>query len=300
MRYFRDREEGVPHPTEDDISHTVWEGIHAFISRLFDLNYFAKAFPVNCSDGDFVVSTNRHLFYSDMEALVPGSSSSFTNDNVPSTPIAAEIIEFCFDNIAKPAEPKPAEFHEFFRHYHLNFDVDAGQLFFHKRINLLFQRNGIALTLKENGHMERVNAPVIGELVAFCKLQTGDQILDALIQAAQDKYKSSSIDDRIGALEKMYDAWERIKSLMDKDKKRSVEKILVATSSEPCFREQLDTEAKTLTDIGNIFSIRHSETNQIELTESSHIDYLIHRLFSLIYLFHLNIDKSKIFRHTVD
>ena len=49
-------------------------------------------------------------------------------------------------------------------------------------------------------------------------------------------------------------------------------------------RERLDKEAFELTSIGNSFQIRHTETQQTPLELSEHVDYLFHRLFSMVWL----------------
>jgi len=87
------------------------------------------------------------------------------------------------------------------------------------------------------------------------------------------------------ALEKLWDAWERLKSLENPANKRhSIALFLNKAAHQPECREILEDEAKTLTDIRNKFSIRHSERNQIQIIESAHQDYLFHRLFSLMQL----------------
>jgi len=60
--------------------------------------------------------------------------------------------------------------------------------------------------------------------------------------------------------------------------------LLNAVSSTPEFREELESEAKALTNIGNAFFIRHSEVSQVKLQDSDHIEYLFHRLASFLYL----------------
>ena len=69
-------------------------------------------------------------------------------------------------------------------------------------------------------------------------------------------------------------------------KKAGVADLLdkAAGSKGPKFREMLETEAKQLTEIGNTFQIRHSETTQERPDDAAHVDYLFHRLFSLVYL----------------
>jgi hypothetical protein len=83
----------------------------------------------------------------------------------------------------------------------------------------------------------------------------------------------------------LWDCWERLKSLEDpQNKKQSVTALLDKAADDPLFRKMLDDEARALTDIGNSFHIRHSEVTQSTVMDSSHIDYLFHRLFSMIQL----------------
>jgi len=60
--------------------------------------------------------------------------------------------------------------------------------------------------------------------------------------------------------------------------------LLDSCSSDAAFRTELETEAKTLTNIGNTFFIRHSEMSQVKLSDSDHIECLFHRLASFMLL----------------
>ena len=60
--------------------------------------------------------------------------------------------------------------------------------------------------------------------------------------------------------------------------------LLAKASIEPSFQERLEREARELTDIGNKFMIRHTETDKVPISESTHIDYLFHRMFAIIRL----------------
>jgi len=55
-------------------------------------------------------------------------------------------------------------------------------------------------------------------------------------------------------------------------------------AGEPTLRAKIEEEAIELTNIGNTFMIRHTETDKIPITDSAHIDYLFHRMFSMIRL----------------
>lgn len=114
---------------------------------------------------------------------------------------------------------------------------------------------------------------------------SGDATLDALLQDARLKFKDPAPKARAEATEKLWDAWERLKSLdVQGNKRMSVARLLDQCSPEPRFRALLEIEAKALTEIGNTFHIRHFETDKVALERAEHNDYLFHRMFALIHL----------------
>ena len=116
---------------------------------------------------------------------------------------------------------------------------------------------------------------------------TGDAELDRLIGTAQRKFLDPNPETRQEALEALWDAWERLKTLDGPGGKRARATAMLdktAGKSSPKFRDALDREAIALTDIGNSLRIRHSETNQEIIATNEHIDYLFYRLLSLIQL----------------
>ena len=78
-----------------------------------------------------------------------------------------------------------------------------------------------------------------------------------------------------------------------KDKKDSVQKLLNMAAPEEAFRKMLNNEAITLTEIGNSFQIRHSETDKLPVIAGKHIDYLFHRLFSIIHLLLVSLKENE-------
>ena len=116
--------------------------------------------------------------------------------------------------------------------------------------------------------------------------RTRDAELDKLLESARQKFLASSEDDHRDALEKLWDAWERLKTVDVSDKKSGTQKMLdeVVGSNQPKFRDLLEQEARSLTDAGNSLRIRHSETKQERLETSAHVDYMFLRMFALIHL----------------
>ena len=199
-----------------------------------------------------------------------------------------KLIEFCWKHIAH-AQPKPGGYHEFFGHDHLQFDVGEGQEKFREAINEIFSCNELAYELKENGQIERLAPPVLREQLASALFQTQDQQLNEYLETARSKFLTPRPDTRRESLEHLWDAWERLKTLgKGSDKKKQTADILdrVSGKDSPKFREALERESRELTRIGNELMIRHSEVGQESLAKDKdeQVDYLFHRLFSLIWM----------------
>ena len=106
-----------------------------------------------------------------------------------------------------------------------------------------------------------------------------------MLEECRTKFSDRNPLVRREALERLWDAWERLKSLADPgDKKRSIKITLDAVAAEPSLRSRLEAEAIELTAIGNSHLIRHSEVNQVAVIDVDHVDYLFHRLFAMIQL----------------
>ncbi|HYL12536.1 MAG TPA: hypothetical protein VEV41_05855 [Terriglobales bacterium] len=129
------------------------------------------------------------------------------------------------------------------------------------------------------------DSPVLRNSLVDATFKTGDPALDGLLQSAQSKFLSNNPELKKEALEKLWDAWERLKTLEPgKDKKDSARVLLDKTVVEPAFRAALEAEAKALTDIGNNFAIRHTEVGKIPIASAGQVEYFFHRMFSLIRL----------------
>jgi hypothetical protein len=122
------------------------------------------------------------------------------------------------------------------------------------------------------------------ELLFDNKADTEDKELNKLIEEAKQRFFNPN--DKQIALEKLWDAFERLKTYFSKlekrgkDKKESASKI-IDMISEKFDKEFLNDEFKILTKIGNNYRIRHHEVGSKELTDK-HINYFFFRMLSLI------------------
>lgn len=289
MLYFSEREHGESPRINHEISPTVWDGISWLIQRLIDHSSFEETFHNRCPD-DFVVSCgmNKRLFTAMIKAEIPALAEEtevlrFSAVDMPETTVILDVIEFCWTHASMAWQ---GAYHGFFGHHHFLLSNDIGRKKFREDINRIFRRNGMAFTLTKGGRIERIVPETLSNELRPANFRTGDAELDELLESARQKFLSPSEDDHRDALEKLWDAWERLKTVVVDDKKLGSQKMLdeAAGSNQSKFRALLEQEARSLTDAGNSLRIRHSETVQERLETSEHVDYLFHRMFALIHL----------------
>lgn len=244
--------------------------------------------PDPCPDNAGTIGTDRNAFLCRIRADIPGlGNTNLSRRDIfqPAILSILDLIEFCYRCVAKPIQGQE---HLFFQHYHLDFDREEGQRLFREDINRIFSRNGLVFELGMDGRIKRVVPQAFQNSIEELRtIQTGDRDLDNLLNIACSKFLSPNPNDRKDALEKLWDAWERLKSIYQGqtgDKRSSTRKLLDSAATEPQFRNLLENEALFLTQAGNAFHIRHFETSKTPLKKGEHVDYLFYRLFSLIHL----------------
>lgn len=293
--YFSDRENGPRARTEQVISPAVWAGLVATVQALINSGAFGLRFPERCPDGQAVCGCDTDALAASVIAEMPGLAwpletmclveEGFLSQREPFAPdtlLILDFIEFIYASVAKPI---PGKHHDFFSHHHLTFDQQSGQEEFRATVNRIFSRNGVAFEMLSTGRIVRVLPPVLGEDLKRTIFRTGDRTLDNMLEECRTKFSDRNPLVRREALERLWDGWERLKSLADPgDKKRSIKIILDATAAEPSLRERLEGEATELNSIGNSHLIRHSEVNQVPVIDVDQVDYLFHRLFAMIQL----------------
>jgi hypothetical protein len=151
-------------------------------------------------------------------------------------------------------------------------------------VQRFFANCNIPYDVAEDGNVIRFKPEPIAQVLRNSVFQTGDKELDALLTAAREKFFDRNPTAHRESIEKLWDAWERLKTLEPgKDKKTQVDALLARLSVGREYREVIEKEALFLTDLGNRFMIRHSETNKVQISQGVEVDYLFHRLFTLVW-----------------
>lgn len=293
--YFSESEQGPRPRTEEVISPVAWGGVVGLVQSLITTGAFGSKYPEPCPDRQGTIGTNEEALSFAIKAEMSGLTWPLvTSEKVeidycvewrpfaPDTLLVLDFIQFCYRIVAKPI---PVSQHSYFGHSHLRFDDVEGRQVFLADINRILSRNNLAYELKSTGQVVRLAPSVLRESLALAHFHTGDAILDRMLEEGRIKFLNPNPSVRRDAVDRLWDCWERIKSLESPGNKRqSVESLLFKAANDPAFRSVLETEARALTEIGNSFHIRHSEVTQSVVADSAHIDYLFHRLYCLVQL----------------
>ncbi|MET4177568.1 hypothetical protein ABIB99_008693 [Bradyrhizobium sp. LA6.1] len=279
--YFTDREYGTRAPSVDKIDDRLWAGLYSLIQTRIGNGSFGFRFPEQCPDGNGPCGCDEQAFSRVMAAEVPWIDWPLSATEVLETPVVLDLLEFCAKSVGEPIQ---GGYHSFFRHHHLSWDRDAGLAHFVDDVSILFRRNALGFELTSEGAARRLLPAPLAEAIGWTLFQTGDGETDRLLETARRRILLPKLEDRQDALEKLWDAFERLKTLEPGANKRVQADALLDRVAPPAsgFRQALAREAAELTNIGNNFRIRHSETTQEPLTSPDQIDYLFTRMFSFV------------------
>ena len=280
MDYFSDRERGPAPRTVEEVTPEAWAGIWALISARLSDSSFGHSFPEQCRESNGISGYDSTLF--EGTAAGHGIIWPITKNDVPDTLDVMDILEFVANHLAKPI---PLDYHSYWRHTHLDFDVEKGKAEFRASLNRILARTGLSFEMDDNGVMRRLAPPELTKVLKNATFATGDKILDELLEHARKKFMAPNLKVRKEALEKIWDAFERLKTLENaKDKKASIAALLQKALPDADLRKRVNEDMAELTEIGNTYMIRHTEIGKRPITKSEHVDYFFQRMFAVVRL----------------
>jgi len=180
------------------------------------------------------------------------------------TPFIFDVIEYQFEELSNSEKtPFQAAINDSMRKDNLSFRLSDSGL-------IELQTDQEVLTPEIIESVEHISEPGIKEL----------------LKEAIEKHMQPNISAHRDAVEKIWDALERLKTYYTAlDKKDSAAKIVNdIAGGNTSFIELFNAEFKALTDIGNNYRIRHHETSKVDITDPRHYDYFFNRCLSLIAL----------------
>lgn len=239
-------------------------------------NLFSYDFPELCPDNNAPcgcdVERMKTVFFGET-----GRNYDEIIDN-PTEKQLFKLIEFLY---VHSSEPTKFRYHPFYNHTDIGeVSRPIGMKKFTNEINSLFHRLKVNFQLS-SGKVIIMGNEIFEKMIDPNIFNTGDELTDKLLKDSIKFFKETDRNNKSLALEKLWDGWERIKTLEDNNKQIGIKKLLKNGIANEELRKYIENEAKNLTDIGNNFQIRHFEKDKISLNEED-LDYLYYRLFNLI------------------
>lgn len=275
--FYSDRVNGAVARTHEELPEATADGLKALVQRRIDSNFLAEEFPSYCSDGNGIEGTNNFSIGPDITALVPDATWPLWQEATDDATLF-DVVEYVGQRASKPSN---GAYHSFMRHYELDFDKKAGRAQFRAEVNQLLSRGGTVFEMNSAMQIERVGSPEVQTAFRSLRPDTDDATLDTLLETARMLYLSRNHADRATAIEKMWDGFERLKTIDDPaDKKRSVAVLLAHIPDQPT-RDLINEEMNALTKVGNGFQIRHHEVGKHPIAADAQ-DYIATRMVNLI------------------
>lgn len=155
-------------------------------------------------------------------------------------------------------------------------------------INRLFLRNHLIYNLNRKGRIELIMSEE--EKSITNSIPYVEDEVEKLLNQSRDKILKPKLKDRQIAIEKLWDAFERLKTIVDSNKQKFINVLFEGNPKE--FIDLMNLEGKELSDIGNSYRIRHHEENKIKLN-SEMLNYFYYRMVSFIAIISKKINENK-------
>jgi hypothetical protein len=281
--YFSEQEPGLPSQDKDEIGQQFWGGFVALVKKSISNGSLAEEFPKYCFDGPLTLACDEELLGLDLQAEIPSIAWPLKEWELPDTLSALDLVQYFCRYISRPEQ---TNYHDYGSHYHLSSsNRDGGLQDYQVKVNRLFRRSNLAYELQPNCKIRRLGPPILRETLAGAVFRSEDLELNRLLEDARIKIGDPDLSIHREAVEKLWDAWERLKTLEPgTDKKQQINALLTKAIPQVDLRARIDKEAQALTELGNNFMIRHSEIGKPIISDAESLDYLFYRLFALMHL----------------
>lgn len=295
MSYYTERH-GLRKPIER--TSIISKEMYSLLLNCCEKHYknLTHLFPQKCHD-DFTakdyMTFGEKPFQNRLKIKIPalfcnedGRISSPSDGDEYDQYALLDLIEFIAQNMKDISEGWN---NQRYQNYWNTECLDTANVFgdYQHEINEIFLESGLLYTLTTTKVVERV----LDHSTQTPEMETGihsvkEKGLKDLLEDAIALYKTPNPAARKDAVEKMWDALERLKTYYTTmDKKASAEKIVTDMSGgQAAFFTLFNDEFSALSKIGNGFRIRHHETDKIEIPDVKYYDYFFNRCLSLIAL----------------
>jgi len=283
IRFLLDTEiEDVPDESQDFYDFIpFWSAFKAYINEIIYNDGYLHKFGgkyQSTIDGGGYYEVNESAI--DNKLLQTIGLSCFPFDKKPKDEILLKLISFFFKYVETPDGNRGKATYDY--------TININQLF--KNFNLPFRL--------EKGIIKKSGDVVLNKMYDICDfyIVKNDPDLLKLLNESIKHFIEPKHYELDTALEKIANALERIKTLMDpRNKKFSIQKTLELLSADEDLKRFVDNHLKTLTEISNNFTIRHKETDRKNIDSEEYKEFLFYEYFNVIRLLLANLNEKKVF-----
>lgn len=281
IQLYSDRDGGKGETARDELLPDTLRGLVDLFDAWLGRGMFAEAYPETCPDSTSAVcGTDRVAFGNALRAVVPGKGWPWPAGALPTQDCVFDVVEFVWQRASVAALRSS---HSFFKHDHLaSFDPVAARATIRTEVNLYLSRGGASFRLSKRGRIERGVVPEVEVVRSHAAASTPDEGFNQKVNAAMDRYLGHTRDERMRAVEEIWDAFEGGKTLLSGANKKARAQAFV--SSQPLdIQDVLVAEMATLTSLGNRFRVRHHEID-IPLVPDEYLDFFFVRAATVVRL----------------
>ncbi len=262
-----------------DISNDFWRAFCAYIKEISEKDWLREHFGFWSEYHGEWILVDQHINNKMLQEI--GHELFPLNPlRRPIEEIIFDLIEFLFNYVSMPSKNNT------FNSPKAKYEYTIG-------INRLFDNFNLAYELKK-GAIKDLHSKTIDKIVLNDSFEIPDGETQAMLNLAVDKFYSRNPEDKKIALEKLVDVYQRISSWEDKDKKKSIDKILEkASGGDARIKEALGCDLNSMWRIANEFMIRHTEVGKIPITDNDFREYLFYAYYNCIRLILIKYKYAK-------
>lgn len=273
---YSERTDGRAPRVHDELPDQTREALLLLVKARIDDGSLAEEFPLRCQEYGYAYGTDEDAFATRARAEIRGLDWPVRRNVDAPDAVIFDLLEYVGGYVQKPVK---GEYHSWFRHHSLRFQRSPGRAGFRAEVNRLLERGGTTFEMDETLQIIRSGTVEVQEALDLLRPDTGDDELDELIHDARHLFQSRSSAERKRAIDTLWDAFERLKSIDvpgARTKKQSMNVLLDGVPTGD-LRDIVEAEMKALTGIGNSFRIRHHEADKHDVPADAY-DYLFIRL----------------------
>lgn len=280
--YYTQRQRKARHAPDPHVGADFWAAYRTYIGRLSTENYLCKAFPGECCDGIAIYSDNRAIA-SRLREELGQVGWPIGPEDPPESERILDLVEFFYRHVAKPTNSWFHDYSGCMDWHPTEYDARQGRYEYTIEVNKMLKRFHHPYKLQK-GRIIRLGSEILDERILTVEVLTDDDHLKRLLNSAIDNFFDRTGSKKLEGLRSMVDAFERLKTLEDMDKKKSVEKVIAKISPNSETRAYFDEHLRKMTELSNRYTIRHHEVDKVVLADEAVIDYLFYGYYNLVRL----------------